>query len=73
MPFWGKVRAIFGQKPITMISNGMFMAGSLIAALSQSLNMLLMGRAIQGLGAGGSHTLLSVISIASGIGGGILG
>lgn len=59
MPFWGKISDIFGRKSIFMIANVIFMVGSLIAALSKSLNMLLVGRAIQGLGAGGLSMLSS--------------
>ena len=61
IPFWGKISDIFGRKPIFMIANVIFMAGSLIAALSKSLNMLLVGRAIQGLGAGGLMNLSNIV------------
>jgi MFS family permease len=61
MPFWGKISDIFGRKPILMIANAVFMAGSLIAALSKSLNMLLAGRVIQGLGAGGLMNLTNIV------------
>lgn len=61
MPFWGKISDIFGRKPIIMIANIIFMVGSLIAALSKNLNMLLAGRAIQGLGAGGLMVLPNIV------------
>lgn len=61
MPFWGKISDIFGRKPIFMSANVVFMVGSLISALSKSLNMLLVGRAIQGLGAGGLLNLSNIV------------
>jgi MFS family permease len=61
MPFWGKISDIFGRKPIIMIANIIFLVGSPIAALSKNLNMLLAGRAIQGLGAGGLMVLPNIV------------
>jgi EmrB/QacA subfamily drug resistance transporter len=61
MPFWGKISDIFGRKPILLIANAVFLIGSLISALSKSLTMLLVGRAIQGLGAGGLSVLANVV------------
>lgn len=52
---------IFRRKPIFMAANVVFMVGSLIAALSKSRNMLLAGRAIQGLGAGGLMNLSNIV------------
>src|SRR3569833_437527 len=53
IPFWGKASDIFGRKPMLIIANAIFMVGSLIAALSRGLTMLIAGRAVQGLGGGG--------------------
>jgi len=61
MPFWGKISEIFGRKPIFLISNIIFMIGSLIAALSKDLNVLIGGRVIQGFGGGGLMALPNVI------------
>ena len=61
MPFWGKISDIFGRKPILLVVNVIFMVGSLIAALSDSLGQLLAGRAIQGLGAGGLISLANIV------------
>ncbi|KAI1505188.1 major facilitator superfamily transporter [Biscogniauxia marginata] len=60
-PIWAKLSDIFGRKSILMISNGVFMAGSLVAALAQSPSMLIGGRVIQGLGSGGSLVLVTII------------
>ena len=48
VPLWGKLSDIFGRKPIILCANLVFMVGSLICALSVSLGMLLVGRAVQG-------------------------
>ncbi|KAL8653838.1 MAG: hypothetical protein Q9210_001868 [Variospora velana] len=49
-PTWGKFSDIWGRKPILLVANVVFLAGSLIAALSTGIKMLLAGRAIQGIG-----------------------
>ncbi|KAI4206265.1 MAG: hypothetical protein LQ348_001028 [Seirophora lacunosa] len=49
-PTWGKFSDIWGRKPILLVANVVFLAGSLIAALSVGIKMLLAGRAIQGIG-----------------------
>ncbi|KAL9093824.1 MAG: hypothetical protein Q9159_000126 [Coniocarpon cinnabarinum] len=56
-PIWGKISDIFGRKPVLLIANVIFFIGSLIAALSINLGMLLAARAIQGMGGGGLVTL----------------
>ena len=60
IPFWGKASDIFGRKPMLIIANAIFMVGSLIAALSRGLTMLIAGRAVQGLGGGGLITLVNI-------------
>lgn len=59
-PMWGKVSDIFGRKPILLIANFVFFVGSLIAALSVSIGMLITARAIQGVGGGGLITLVNI-------------
>ncbi|CRG88229.1 putative MFS-type transporter C16A3,17c [Talaromyces islandicus] len=60
VPFWGKLSDIFGRKPIILISNALFLVGSLICALSNSLAMNLAGRAIQGAAGGGLIVLANI-------------
>ncbi|KAI4149143.1 MAG: hypothetical protein LQ340_004773 [Diploschistes diacapsis] len=57
---WGKVSDVFGRKPILLLANILFFVGSLIAALSINVTMLLFGRAIQGLGGGGLLVLVNI-------------
>jgi hypothetical protein len=60
VPFWGKISDVFGRKPILLLANVIFLAGSLISALSVSLRMLIAGRAVQGLGGGGIVILVNI-------------
>jgi len=53
IPSWGKASDIFGRKPMLLLANVIFMIGSLVAALSNSVGMLVAARAVQGLGSGG--------------------
>ena len=59
-PVWGKVSDIFGRKPILLVANGVFFVGSLIAALSVNIGMLITARAIQGIGGGGLVVLVNI-------------
>ncbi|RMZ86435.1 hypothetical protein DV736_g6337, partial [Chaetothyriales sp. CBS 134916] len=59
-PVWGKISDIWGRKPIILLANGVFMLGSLIAGLSNSIGMLIAARAIQGIGGGGLIILVYV-------------
>lgn len=52
-PTWGKFSDIFGRKPILLLANFVFFIGSLIAALSINIQMLIGGRVVQGMGGGG--------------------
>ncbi|KAH6693758.1 major facilitator superfamily domain-containing protein [Plectosphaerella plurivora] len=60
-PVWAKMSDIFGRKPVIMIAAGTFMAGSLVCALSNTGDMLIGGRVVQGLGAGGSLVLVTIV------------
>lgn len=60
VPLWGKLSDIWGRKPIIMLANGVFMAGSLVAALANSIGLLIGGRVIQGTGGGGLITLVYI-------------
>ncbi|KAL1634394.1 hypothetical protein SLS56_002404 [Neofusicoccum ribis] len=60
-PLWGKISDIFGRKPVLLIANVVFFIGSLIAALSVSIGMLIASRAIQGIGGGGLIILVNIV------------
>ncbi|ETN37320.1 uncharacterized protein HMPREF1541_08311 [Cyphellophora europaea CBS 101466] len=59
-PVWGKVSDIFGRKYIILLANLVFLIGSLIAGLSNSIGLLIGARVIQGIGGGGLVILVYV-------------
>lgn len=62
-PSWGALSNIWGRKPALLSALAIFFLGSLLAALSTSMSMLIAGRAIQGTGGGG---LLILVNICTG-------
>ncbi|KKY16916.1 putative major facilitator superfamily transporter [Diplodia seriata] len=60
-PLWGKLSDIFGRKPVLLVANIVFFIGSLIAALSINIGMLIIARAIQGVGGGGLIILVNIV------------
>ena len=52
-PFYGKLGDMYGRKKFFVAAIIIFLAGSALSGLSQSMAELIMFRAIQGLGAGG--------------------
>src|SRR6188474_2837350 len=52
VPFWGKLSDLYGRKPMYMLGIGIFLVGSALSGLSQSMGMLIVFRGIQGIGAG---------------------
>jgi len=61
VPLWGRLSDIYGRKPYYITSIGLFLAGSVLAGLSQSMAFLIFARAVQGLGAGGVFPVGSTI------------
>jgi EmrB/QacA subfamily drug resistance transporter len=52
-PLYGKLGDMYGRKPVFLAAILIFLAGSMLAGLSQSLTQLVAFRALQGIGAGG--------------------
>lgn len=52
-PLWGKLGDLYGRKWFFQVAIVIFLVGSAMSGLSQTLGMLIVFRAIQGLGAGG--------------------
>ena len=62
-PIYGKLGDIFGRRRLFLIAITIFVAGSVLSALSGSMLELAGWRAIQGIGAGGLFTLaITVLS-----------
>jgi hypothetical protein len=59
-PMWGKISDIWGRKPIMLIAVGVFWVGSLLSAVSVNMAMLIVARAVQGVGGGGIVILVNV-------------
>lgn len=60
-PVWGSVADIWGRKPIMLIAQAFFFAGSLLCALAPNMDAFIAGRAVQGIGASGMGILVNVI------------
>lgn len=60
-PVWGSVADIWGRKPIMLIAQAFFFAGSLMCALAPNMDGFIAGRGIQGIGASGMGILVNVI------------
>jgi predicted MFS family arabinose efflux permease len=60
-PIWAKLSDLFGVKWTLVAANVMFFVGSLVAALSNSPEMLIGGRTIQGLASGGIQVLITIL------------
>ncbi len=59
-PMWGKVSDIWGRKPVMLVAVGVFWVGSLLSAVSVNMGMLIVARAVQGVGGGGIVILVNV-------------
>jgi EmrB/QacA subfamily drug resistance transporter len=56
-PLYGKLSDIYGRKALFYVAISIFLAGSVLCGLSQTMLQLILFRALQGLGAGGLMTL----------------
>jgi len=52
-PLYGKISDLYGRKPVFQFAIVVFLLGSMLCGLSQSMGQLIAFRAVQGLGAGG--------------------
>ncbi len=52
VPIYGKLSDLYGRRPMLMVGIGLFLAGSALAGLSQTMWQIVLFRGIQGLGAG---------------------
>ncbi|SUA72964.1 Multidrug-efflux transporter 3 [Nocardia otitidiscaviarum] len=60
-PLYGKLSDMYGRKPFYLAAITLFIAGSLMCTLAQSMYQLAAARAFQGLGAGGLMSLALTI------------
>ena len=59
--FLAKLSDLYGRRNIYMLSVAIFAFGSAIVALSDSITLLLVGRAVQGFGASGIFPVASAV------------
>ncbi|MGL4306213.1 MAG: MDR family MFS transporter [Mycobacteriaceae bacterium] len=60
-PLYGKLSDLYGRKPFFMLAISLFVAGSLLCSFADSMYMLAIFRAVQGVGAGGLFSLALTI------------
>lgn len=61
VPLFGKLSDLYGRRPVYAAAMLLFLVGSLLCGLSNSMSQLIGARAIQGLGAGGLLPLAFII------------
>jgi len=57
IPLYGRLADVHGSKPLLGVAIALFLLGSLAGGFSQSMDQLIVARAIQGAGGGGLMTL----------------
>ncbi len=60
-PLYGKLSDIYGRRGVMLTAIGIFVAGSIACALAPSMTLLILARALQGLGGGGLMALAQTI------------
>lgn len=52
MPIWGKLSDLFGRRRLYQLGIAVFLLGSVLSGVAQTMEHLIVARAVQGLGAG---------------------
>ena len=63
-PIWGKLADLFSKKLLIQLAIVVFIVGSMLAGLSQSVETLIAWRVLQGLGLGGLQALVQIAMAA---------
>jgi EmrB/QacA subfamily drug resistance transporter len=61
VPLYGKLSDIYGRRRIYVIAMALFLIGSVMSGLANSMPQLIFARALQGLGAGGIQPLAFIL------------
>ncbi len=61
VPLYGKLSDIYGRRRIYVIAMTLFLIGSVMSGLANSMTQLIFARALQGLGAGGVQPLAFIL------------
>lgn len=60
-PIWGKLADLFNKKMLVQVALVVYTAGSIMAGLATSMEMLIGARVVQGLGVGGLTALVQIV------------
>src|SRR3954466_13565542 len=52
-PLWGKISDLYGRRLVFQVAIGIFILGSALSGMAQSMTELIAARAFQGVGGGG--------------------
>ncbi|MEU6193811.1 MFS transporter [Streptomyces sp. NPDC047061] len=63
-PLWGKLSDLYSKKALVQIALVIYVAGSMVAGLSQNPGMLIACRVVQGIGVGGLSALAQIVMAA---------
>ncbi|MFB7272763.1 MFS transporter [Streptomyces sp. NPDC056244] len=63
-PLWGKLSDLFSKKLLVQIALVIYVAGSVVAGLSQNTGTLIACRVVQGIGVGGLSALAQIVMAA---------
>ena len=61
VPLYGKLSDIYGRRNIYVIAMALFLIGSVLCGLANTLTQLILARALQGIGAGGIMPLAFIL------------
>ncbi|RFU35015.1 hypothetical protein B7463_g1332, partial [Scytalidium lignicola] len=60
-PSYAALSHIFGRKPVIFVALMLFAVGAIIAAVANNFTVILVGRSLQGIGAGGIISLTEIV------------
>jgi EmrB/QacA subfamily drug resistance transporter len=60
-PIFGKLADLFSKRRLMLVGIAIFLAGSILCGAAQSMEMMIMARAIQGLGGGAIYALSFIV------------
>lgn len=61
VPLYGKLSDIYGRRKIYIVAMALFLAGSVLCGMANSMTQLILARALQGIGAGGIMPLAFIL------------
>ena len=61
VPLYGKISDLYGRRKLYVFAMGLFLIGSILCGLANSMTALIFGRALQGVGAGGIMPLAFIL------------